>query len=339
MSKKRILTGDRPTGKLHLGHYVGSLSQRVQLQEEYDSHIIVADTQALTDNYDKPEKVKENIFQLMLDYLAVGIDPEKSTIFVQSRIPAIHELFLYFANLVSVEQLKHNPTLKSELKEKAKTKSEFKKSTPLGFFIYPAHQVADILCVNADLVPVGEDQNPMVEMTRYVARKFNNIYKTKLFNEPKAKITKYGRLVGLDGGSKMSKSLDNCIYLSDDNEIVKKKVMSMYTDPNRIRPTDPGKVEGNPVFIYHDAFNPDKEEVEDLKERYKKGKVGDVEVKEKLAKAINQFLDPIREKRSYYENRKDEVMRILSAGTNKTIEVSNDILEKTRDAMGINYGI
>jgi tryptophanyl-tRNA synthetase len=229
--------------------------------------------------------------------------------------------------------------LKTELKEKSDTKSEFKKSTPLGFFIYPAHQVADILCVNADLVPVGEDQNPMVEMTRYVARKFNKLYKTNLFKEPRAKVTQYGRLVGIDGGAKMSKSLDNGIYLSDTAETVKKKIMRMYTDPNRIRSTDPGKVEGNTVFIYHDAFNPDKDEIAELKERYRKGKVGDVEVKEKLAKAINQFLDPIRDKRKYYEAREDEVMDILSSGTKRTIQISNEILEKTRESMGIDYGI
>ncbi len=331
------MTGDRPTGKIHLGHYVGSVKNRVNLQSEYEQFVIIADTQAMTDNFDNPEKIQKSITELMLDYLAIGIDPEVSTIFLQSQIPAIHELFLYFANLISVEKLRHNPTLKTELKEKAEHKGSFKKSTPLGFFIYPAHQVADILCVNADLVPVGEDQLPMVELTKYVARKFNKLYETDLLNVPEAKLTKYSRLVGLDGSAKMSKSLNNCIYLSDNTETVKKKIMGMYTDPNRVKATDPGKVEGNPVFIYHDAFNNDEDEVAELKERYRKGKVGDVEVKKKLATAINQFLDPIREKREYYSQRKDEVREILMAGTQRVQEISDDLLEEVREAIGLNY--
>jgi tryptophanyl-tRNA synthetase len=335
--KERILTGDRPTGRLHLGHYVGSLKQRVDLQDEYEQFIIIADTQALTDNFDDPEKINKHVLELMLDYLSVGLDLEKTTFFVQSHIPAIHELFLYFANLVSIEQLSHNPTLKSELKEKAESKSSFKESTPLGFFMYPAHQIADILCVNADLVPVGEDQLPMVEMTRKIARKFNNLYGVELFKEPEAKVSEVSRLVGLDGGAKMSKSIGNCIYLSDDSETVQKKVMSMYTDPNRIKPTDPGTVEGNPVFIYHDAFNPNIEEVNELKERYKKGTVGDVEVKKKLAKAINDFLDPIRENRQEYEKDKGAVMDILKTHTGRVKKISNDLIERVREVVGVKY--
>lgn len=221
--KKRILTGDRPTGRLHLGHYVGALKQRLELENEYEQFIIIADVQALSDNFDNPEKVKENTIQVLLDNLAVGLDPHKTTFYLQSHIPATHELFIYFANLVSIEQLSHNPTIKTELKEKKMTKATFKQNTPLGFFVYPVHQVADIMTVNADLVPVGEDQLPHVELTRDVVRKFNSIYKTKLFNEPQARVTAISRLVGTDGNAKMSKSLDNCIYLSDDPNIVKKK--------------------------------------------------------------------------------------------------------------------
>ncbi|MBN1373939.1 tryptophan--tRNA ligase [Candidatus Dojkabacteria bacterium] len=335
--KKRILTGDRPTGKLHLGHYVGSLLQRVELQDEYEQFVIVADIQALTDNFDNPKKVQENVFELALDYMAVGIDPTKSTIFIQSQIPAIAELFIYFANFVSIEQLSHNPTIKTELAEKSQTKEAFKDSTPLGFYVYPVHQVADIMCVNADLVPVGEDQVPHVELTRDIVRKFNKMYKTDFFHEPKAKVTNLGRLPGTDGQGKMSKSIGNCIYLSDDSETVKAKVMKMYTDPSRIKATDPGKVEGNPVFIYHDAFNPNKSEVAELKERYTKGTVGDVEVKEKLFNALDEFLTPIRQKRTELEKKPDFVMDVLHEGTKKVRTISNEIVEKTRDIIGLRY--
>lgn len=335
--KKRILTGDRPTGRLHVGHLVGSLQQRVELQDSYEQYIIIADTQALTDNFDDPEKVKKNVMELMYDYLACGLDPNKTTIFIQSKIPAIHELFLYIANFVSIEQLKHNPTLKTELKEKKENKSTFKISTPLGFFIYPAHQIADIISVNADLVPVGEDQLPMVEMTQDFVKKFNRTYKSTYLKAPKARLSKQSRLVGTDGGGKMSKSIGNCIYLSDDEETLKKKIMGMFTDPNRIHATDPGKVEGNPAFIYHDAFNSNLDEIADLKERYKKGTVGDVEVKEKLFIAMNNLLSPIREKRAIYENKNKEVYDILMQGCEKTNKVANETLYKVKEAMGINY--
>lgn len=335
--KKRILTGDRPTGRLHVGHLIGSLQQRVELQDSYEQYIIIADTQALTDNFDDPKKVKKNVMELMYDYLACGLDPNKTTIFIQSKIPAIHELFLYIANFVSIEQLKHNPTLKTELKEKKENKSTFKSSTPLGFFIYPAHQIADIISVNADLVPVGEDQLPMIEMTQDFVKKFNRTYKSAYLKVPKARLSKQSRLVGTDGGGKMSKSIGNCIYLSDDEETLKKKIMGMFTDPNRIHATDPGKVEGNPAFIYHDAFNSNLDEIADLKERYKKGKVGDVEVKEKLFIAMNNLLSPIREKRAIYENKNKEVYDILMQSCEKTNKVANETLYKVKEAIGINY--
>lgn len=335
MKKKIILTGDRPTGRLHLGHYAGALKQRVELENDYDLFIIIADNQALSDNFDNPEKVKENTIQVLLDNLSIGLNPNKTTFYLQSHIPATHELFMYFANMVSLEQLSHNPTIKTELKEKKQTKTIFKKSTPLGFFIYPVHQAADIMTVNANLVPVGEDQLPHIELTKKIVRKFNNTYKTKLFNEPKARVTKDSRLVGIDGNSKMSKSLGNCIYLSDDSKTVKDKVMKMYTDPNRIRATDPGTVKGNPVFMYHDTFNSNKDEVNDLKERYQLGKVGDVEVKEKLYLAIEKILEPIRENRAKYEKNISFVEDVLKEGTNKVRNISNNIVKQVKETVGI----
>ncbi len=335
--KKRILTGDRPTGPLHLGHYVGSLSQRLELQSKYDTYIIIADVQALTDNFDNPQKVKNNVKELLLDYLSIGLDPKKVTFYIQSAIPATAELFVYFSNLVSLERLKHHPTLKEELKEKRRNKKEFKKSTPLGFFSYPVHQAADIMTVNAHLVPVGDDQMPVIELTRDIIRKFNNLYNTDIFNIPNGRLTKISRLPGIDGSSKMSKSLNNAIYLSDSEDILKEKVFKMYTDPNRLRATDPGKVEGNPVFIYHEAFNPNKAEVEDLKKRYREGKVGDVEVKQKLFKVLNDFLEPIRQKRAYYASKEGLVNEILYEGTQKVVGISNEIVSKVKEVIGLSY--
>ena len=268
--KKRILTGDRPTGRLHLGHYVGSLQNRVKLQDEYDQFVMVADVQALTDNFEEPQKVRENVKELVLDYLSVGIDPSKTTILIQSLIPEIAELTVFYLNLVTLERVLRNPTVKDEIKQKG-----FGQNIPAGFAMYPVSQAADITIFNASLVPVGEDQLPMIEQTREIVRKFNSLY-GQVFVEPEALLGQVKRLPGTDGNTKMGKSLGNCIYLSDSEQELKKKVVSMYTDPNRIHPTDPGKVEGNPVFIYHDVFNPDKTEVEDLKKRYKEGKVGDV---------------------------------------------------------------
>ncbi|MDP3994258.1 MAG: tryptophan--tRNA ligase [bacterium] len=331
MNKKRILTGDRPTGRLHLGHYVGSLQNRVKLQDEYDQFVMIADVQALTDNFEEPQKVRENIKELVLDYLAVGIDPKKTTIFIQSLIPEIAELTVFYMNLVTLERVLRNPTVKAEIKQKG-----FGQNIPSGFAMYPVSQAADIAVFNAALVPVGEDQLPMVELTREIVRKFNSLY-GEVFIEPEALVGDVKRLPGIDGNEKMGKSLNNAIYLSDSEEELKKKVMSMYTDPNRIHSTDPGKVEGNPVFVYHDVFNPNKSEVEELKNRYKEGKVGDVEVKEKLFTALNVFLIPIREKRKEFEGKDGVLDQILKDGTNKAREVAKETMKKVRIAMEINY--
>lgn len=327
--KKRILTGDRPTGNLHLGHYVGSLQNRVQLQDEYETFVMIADVQALTDNFDNPKKVSENTLQVLLDNIAVGLDPEKVTFFLQSAIPQIAELTIFYANLVTLARLGRNPTVKEE----SKTKKNFEDSMPLGFFMYPVSQAADITFVKANLVPVGEDQVPHIEQTRELVRKFNSIY-GEIFPEPEALVGKHGRLVGLDNNAKMGKSLGNAIFLNDDNETLKKKIMGMYTDPNRIRATDPGKVEGNPVFIYHDIFNSDQEEVEGLKTRYLLGKVGDIEVKEKLLLAVSKFLEPIRERRSKYNDEK-LLMEILSAGTSKARVIAEQTMAEVKGSMGL----
>lgn len=327
MSKKRILTGDRPTGPLHLGHYVGSLSNRLKLQNDYDTFILLADVQALTDNFDNPEKVRSNVLQVLQDQLALGLDPEKVTFYLQSAIHQTAELTIFFANLVTMARLERNPTVKDEIKQKDK----FKESTPLGFVMYPVSQAADIAIVKGEIVPVGEDQLPHIEQTREIVRKFNSIY-GNVFPEPEGLLSETPRLVGLDGNAKMSKSLNNAIYLMDDALAVKQKVMGMYTDPSRIRPTDPGKVEGNPVFAYHDVFNKNKAEVHDLKSRYEKGQVGDVEVKEKLVLAINTFLGPTRERRLKYMDEK-LLMDILVEGTRKTHKVASETMDEVRDRM------
>jgi len=331
MEKKRILTGDRPTGKMHLGHYVGSLKNRVKLQNSYDQFVMIADVQALTDNFENPEKVRGNIKEVLLDYLAVGIDPTKTTIFVQSLIPEIAELTIYYLNLVTLERVLRNPTVKDEIKQKG-----FGQNIPAGFAMYPVSQAGDITVVNANLVPVGQDQVPMIEQTREIVRKFNSLY-GEVFVEPEALVGEVKRLPGIDGGSKMGKSLGNAIYLSDSEEKLRKKIMNMYTDPKRIHPTDPGRVEGNPVFIYHEVFNSDKAEVEELKIRYKNGKVGDVEVKEKLFVALNDFLTPIREKRKEFEGKDDVLNQILIDGTARAREVAKETMKKVRKAMKIDY--
>lgn len=330
--RKRILTGDRPTGKLHLGHYVGSLRNRVKLQEQYECFFIIADLHTLTTKPDSKSisEVPINIKDLVLDYLSVGIDPEKSTIFVQSKIPEISELTLFFSMLVSISRLERIPTLKDMIRD-------LKIENPsYGLLGYPVLQAADILIVRANLVPVGKDQESHVELTREIARRFNGLY-VEVFPETEALIGDVATLVGTDGKAKMSKSLDNCIYLSDSPETVKAKVMKMFTDPTRIHPTDPGHVEGNPVFIYHDAFNKNKEEVADLKERYKKGSVGDVEVKQKLIKALNEFLDPIREKRNKFESKKGLIEEILDKGAKKTQAEAKETLRLVKKAMGLDY--
>jgi tryptophanyl-tRNA synthetase len=331
MGKKRILTGDRPTGKMHLGHFVGSLKNRVKLQDSYDQFVMIADVQALTDNFEDSEKVRNNVKEVLLDYLSVGIDPTKTTILIQSMIPEIAELTVFYLNLVTLERVLRNPTVKDEIKQKG-----FDQNIPAGFAIYPVSQAADITIFNANLVPVGEDQLPMIEQTREIVRKFNSLY-GEVFTEPEALVGEVKRLPGIDGNAKMGKSLGNAIYLSDSEEELKKKVMSMYTDPNRVHSTDPGKVEGNPVFIYHEVFNHDHAEVTDLKNRYKEGKVGDIEVKEKLFAALNAFLMPIREKRREFEGKDELLDQILIDGTEKAREVAKETMKKVKTAMKIDY--
>ncbi len=328
---KRILTGDRPTGPLHLGHYVGSLANRVRLQNDYDTFVLIADIQALTDNFERPEMLEANVLEVATDYLAVGLDPAKVKIVVQSMVPELTELTIYFMNLVTTATLERNPTLKEEIKQK-----NFTKGLPVGFYTYPISQAADITIFKADLVPVGEDQLPMIEQTREIVRRFNRLYK-KILVEPRAMVGQVARLPGTDGGAKMSKSLGNCIYLGDSSEQVRKRVMSMYTDPTRIHATDPGHVEGNPVFTYHEIFNPNKAEVDDLKNRYLKGTVGDVEVKEKLYLALDSFLEPIRARRAEHAAKPDRVKEILVEGTRKGRAVARDTMEEVRAAMKIAY--
>ena len=331
MAKKRILTGDRPTGPLHLGHYIGSLKSRVEFQDEYDEYILIADIQALTDNFNNPEKIRKNLIEVALDYLSVGIDPKKATILVQSLVPEIAELTIYYLNLVSVSRLQQNPTVKSEIKEKS-----FNKSIPAGFLMYPVSQAADITAFDTNLVPVGEDQLPMIEQTTEIARSFNRLY-GKTLVEPKAFLSKFPRLPGTDGKTKMSKSLGNVINLSDSPETVKKQVMKMYTDPTRIHATDPGHTENNPVFIYHEAFNPNEKEVEEMKKLYREGKIADTEVKKRLIEVINSMLNPIRKRRAEYEKNIPEIKKILINGTKKAREVAGETLNRVRKSMQIDY--
>src|SRR5438046_1126672 len=307
--KKRILTGDRPTGPLHVGHYVGSLVDRVRLQHEYDSYIEIADVQALTDNFDDPQRVRDNVTEVVKDYLAVGLDPNVVTIFVQSLIPQIAELTVFFSNLVTVSRLERNPTVKDEIRDK-----NMEGNVTFGFLGYPVSQAADIMIVNANLVPVGEDQAPMIELTRNIVAQFNAVYGETL-NMPDIMIGSVARLPGTDGQGKMGKSLGNAIYLKDDPKTVERKVKTMYTDPTRLRATDPGHVEGNPVFTYHDAFNPNKEEVEEMKRLYRIGGIGYVAVKRGLDKALHDFLAPIREERAKYENKPELLREIMMEGT------------------------
>lgn len=335
-SKKIILTGDRPTGKLHIGHYVGSLKNRVQLQNtgDYETFIMIADMQALTDNARDPEKIRNSLIQVALDYLAVGIDPAKSTIFVQSQIPALSELTQHYMNLVSVARLERNPTVKTEIKQKV-----FGQSIPAGFFTYPVSQAADITAFKADTVPVGDDQEPMLEQTREIVRSFNNIYQKEVLVEPEGYFPPkgMGRIPGLDGNAKMSKSLGNAIYLADDEETIQKKVMSMYTDPQHIRVEDPGHIEGNTVFTYLDIFDPDKQKVQELKDQYQAGGLGDVKIKRYLNEVLQNELRPIRERREKYEADIDAVYQILKDGSDKANAVAEQTLKEVRDAIGINY--
>ena len=330
-TKKIILTGDRPTGPLHLGHYVGSLRARVELQNKYNTYIIIADVQALTDNVENPEKVRKNVFEVVLDYLAVGIDPKVSTIFIQSLVPEIAELTIYFLNLVTLARLERNPTVKDEMKQKG-----FGSNVPAGFLAYPVSQAADIAVFKADLVPAGEDQLPIIEQTTEIVRKFNKIYSPVLV-EPKALVSKTGRLPGVDGKAKMSKSLGNAIYLSDSVDVVSKKVMAMYTDPKHIHIENPGKVEGNIVFIYLDVFDPDKKAVEELKKQYRKGGLGDVAIKKRLIEVLEDFLSPIRERRAEFAKDPKAVMKILEEGTKKARIITSQTLTEVRRAMKLDY--
>lgn len=345
-NKKIILTGERPTGRLHLGHFVGTLKNRIKIQEEgnYDEmYIMIADSQALTDNADNPEKIRENIIEVALDYLSIGLDPKKVTIFLQSQVSALTELTFYYSNLVTVSRLQRNPTVKNEIKMK-----NFEANIPAGFFTYPISQAADITAFKANIVPVGEDQLPMIEQTREIVRSFNRIYQNILI-EPEAVLpeNKYAyRLPGIDGSAKMSKSLGNGIYLADTKEELKKKVMSMYTDPKHIHIEDPGNVENNIVFIYLDVFAtnedfkkylPEYNNLDELKAHYQKGGLGDVTIKKFLLQILENVLEPIHEKRSYFEARIDEVYEILKNGSEKASQVANKTLKEVKDAMAINY--
>lgn len=344
--KKIILTGDRPTGKLHVGHYVGSLKRRVELQNsgEYDDvFIMIADAQALTDNADNPEKVRQNIIEVALDYLSCGLDPEKCTMFIQSQVPELTELSFYYMNLVTVSRLQRNPTVKSEIQMR-----NFEASIPVGFFTYPISQAADITAFKATTVPVGEDQLPMIEQTREIVHKFNSVYGETLV-EPQVLLPDNKaclRLPGIDGKAKMSKSLNNCIYLSDSAEDVRKKVMSMFTDPNHLRVEDPGQVEGNPVFIYLDAFCkdehfekylPDYKNLDELKAHYTRGGLGDVKVKKFLNKVLQDELEPIRQRRKQFEQDIPAVYRILEEGSKKAEAVAAQTLAEVKRSMKINY--
>lgn len=327
ITKKRILTGDRPTGKLHLGHYIGTLENRVKLQHEHETYIMLADAQALTDNFANPEKVRDSVYEVALDNLSVGLDPKVATIFVQSAIPELAELTVYFMNLISLARLELNPTVKDEMRQKG-----FGRNVPVGFLNYPLSEAADILGFKADIVPAGDDQAPMLELTREVVRRFNSIY-GQTFEMPEILVGRVARLIGTDGDSKMSKSIGNTIYLSDSAEDVRMKVMDMYTDPNRRYATDPGCVEGNTVFVYLDAFSSDRIFVEELKQRYRNGKVGDVEVKEYLVKVLNDLLKPMRKKRAYYTANHELVKSILREGTFKARAEVTNTLKEVRSAI------
>jgi len=334
MPKKRILTGDTPTGKLHLGHYVGTLENRVKLQHEYETFVLEANIHAFAYfpyNIKDQDLVRQNTLDATMDNLAVGLDPEIATIFVESDIPTISELASCFMSLVSYNRAMRNPTIKDEIRVKG-----LGESLSLGFLNYPIFQAADILCVKGEIIPVGKDQLPHIEQSREIARDFNKHF-GETFPIPEPLIGKVGRLIGTDGKEKMSKSLGNAILLSEPTKSLKEKVMGMYTDPNRRHATDPGTVEGNPVFIYHDTFNPNKEEVKDLKDRYRQGKVGDVEVKEKLFIALENFIAPIRERRAQFEKDPDLVMDILRTGAQRVNEIADQVWEEVRSKINQKY--
>lgn len=329
--KQTILTGDRPTGPLHIGHYVGSLQNRVRLQHDYDTYVLIADLQALTDNAENPAKVRDSILEVACDYLAVGIDPSITSIVVQSMVPELAELTVLFLNLVSVARLQRNPTVKEEVRLRG-----FDDRIPAGFFVYPVSQAADIAGFRAHLVPVGDEQLPMIEQTAEIVRRFNRLYAPVLV-EPQALLAPVARLVGTDGQNKMSKSLGNAIYLSDPADVVARKVRGMYTDPNHLRAEMPGQVEGNPVFLYLDAFCPDAALVADLKARYRAGGLGDVAVKRVLTDALEAFLAPVRQRRAVYAADPAGVMQLLQVGTGRGRERAAETLRRVREAMHIQY--
>lgn len=328
--KKIILTGDRPTGQLHLGHYVGSLKSRVLLQKEYDQYVMIADVQALTDNFEHPEKISQNVYEVAKDYLSVGLDQQESTFFIQSQIPEITELTIYYMNLVTLGRLERNPTVKSEIHQKG-----FADSIPAGFLCYPINQAADITIFQAELVPVGDDQVPMIEQANEIVRRFNRIYNTQCLKECKAYLSHASRLVGIDGKAKASKSLGNAIFLSDSPEIIKQKVFQMFTDPNHIRVSDPGQVKGNVVFAYLDAFHENKEEVTSLKEHYMRGGLGDTTIKNILNQTLQTLLEPIRHKRLSLNEQ--DVAHILYQGTQKARLCAQKTMNQVRSAMGLDY--
>jgi tryptophanyl-tRNA synthetase len=327
--KKRILTGIRPTGPLHLGHYAGALENWVRLQTDYDCYFLIADYQ-VSDYADDLARVREAVWEVALDWLAVGLDPERSSFVIESLIPEHAELTLWLGWFLPLGLLQRNPTLKAEMEDFGR------KSVPVAFFTYPVMQVANILMPRAHLVPVGEDQLPHIELTREVARRFNRQFR-EVFPEPEGLVGRVPRLVGLDGQAKMSKSLDNAIYLKDTPAVVNAKVSSMYTDPTRLRTSDPGRVEGNPVFLYHDVFNPNREEVAELKDRYRRGAVGDVEVKRKLATALNTFLDPIRERRARFADNMGLVRDALADGTDRARKAAQTTMALVREALDLGY--
>jgi tryptophanyl-tRNA synthetase len=328
-ARKRILTGIRPTGPLHLGHYAGALENWLRLQAGYDCHFLIADYQ-VSDHADDVARVREAVWEVALDWLAVGLDPAHSAFVIESLIPEHAELTLWLSWFLPLGMLQRNPTLKAEMEAFGR------RSVPVAFFTYPVMQVANILLPRAHLVPVGEDQLPHLELTREVARRFNRQFR-EIFPEPEGLVGRVPRLVGIDGQAKMSKSLDNAIYLKDPPAVVTEKVRSMYTDPTRVRATDPGHVEGNPVFLYHDAFNRDRAEVDDLKDRYRRGAVGDVEVKQRLATALNTFLDPIRERRAHFAANMGLVRDALADGTSRARQAAQATMALVRDALDLGY--
>jgi len=325
-----VLTGDRPTGHLHLGHYIGSLKNRVELQNHYKCFVMIADIQALSDNFDNPEKVRSNVAEVCKDYISVGIDPEKSTLFIQSLIPELTELTVYYLNLISVTRLERNPTVKAELQQKS-----FRNFIPAGFLAYPVSQAADITAFKSTMIPVGEDQLPLIEITNEIVRRFNRIYNSNVLIEAKPILGNVQRLVGIDGKAKASKSLGNAIFMSDSPELLKQKIYSMYTDPNHIKVSDPGKIEGNVVFAYLDAFFEDKNELNSLKERYKKGGLGDSVLKSILNDTLQNILAPIREKRASISDK--YVMEILISGSQKAREIAKGTLQEVRESIGLLY--